>query len=65
MIPFLYASAEGHISVGGSAFQAGIRPDRSEGCLTVADSWQMGRSYQGECHGVLLRSYPLSLSNCY
>ncbi|XP_009474271.1 PREDICTED: receptor-type tyrosine-protein phosphatase N2 [Nipponia nippon] len=56
MIPFFCGSAEGHISVGGSALQAGMRPDRSEGCPTVADGWQMGRSYQdgifGRCQRV-------------
>lgn len=65
MIPLYCASAMGHISVGGSALQAGMRPSRCEGFLIVADGWQMGKSYQGECHSVMPCSYLLYLSSCY
>lgn len=39
MTPLFCASAMGHISVGGSALRAGMRPDRSEGFLAVVDRW--------------------------
>lgn len=66
MIPFCCLSAEGHISVGGLG-SPGWYEAESEGCLTLADGWQMGRSYQDqvECHGIFPRSYPLFLSNCW